>query len=186
MVMYGITLAQPHRCLLTVMQPTLSTIEGFYNAYDGVIIASKFAPRSLSDGVQRPPNYEWWDVAFQQWDDLHHGNSRADVLGGRFPPTPSPSAFQNNITASLFQGTVAGRRPSQRRRRLSFYKDIPRADLAQRMKSFLNYIIWYGDFVTQEVVSVVQRCLRTRNQAQAGSGMAPVWGQQETFNAGTW
>ena len=54
------------------------------------------------------------------------------------------------------------------------------------MKDFLNYVVWYGDVVPPDIVSIVRRSLYSRNKTLAEQGLAPCWGWHETFQAGHW
>lgn len=54
-----------------------------------------------------------------------------------------------------------------------------------RMKSFLNYVIFYGDAIGPEDVAVMQRLQTSRRPSTDGSRFH-VWGYHETFQVGHW
>jgi hypothetical protein len=149
--------------------------------YDGIIIATQSKHPHLSQyqaEIPGPKPSEWWEITMQCWRSLHARNP--DMVG--FPP--AVSKFQTRDEVAFREAPVAGRMPSPDRKWLDFYQKITPDELAT-MHSFLNYVIWYGDAVKLELVSVVRWCLQSRHSG-LDTTFCKVWGYHETFQLGHW
>jgi hypothetical protein len=106
------------------------------------------------------------------------------MIGAQFPPD-EPSSKQEQDNEKSFQcARVSGRPPSDKRQALKFYRGIAESDQAQ-MLPFLNYIICFKRAITDQRVTVIQRCSQSRSP-QASRGHGPVWGHHETYGIGHW
>jgi hypothetical protein len=111
-------------------------------------------------------------------------NSDRDTPGPTFPRS---SESVSTADVELFrEGYVAGRLASQQRMPLNFYQKMA-VDELPTMVHFLNYVIWYGDAVTHEVVSVTRSCLYPWDEQydeEETKDKFPVWGHHQTFEVG--
>lgn len=150
---------------------------------DGAIIVTKvdrIGKQYLGDKnlVVPPPKWgEWRDITWYCWSALHSTEtSWAQWLTKAFPPHSPPTESQD-------LQTVSGRSSSIWRADLKFYQSINHTTDVPRMRSFLNYVIFCGDAVSNEDVSTIRRCIGSR---QHNDHQAPVWGFHHTFTNGHW
>lgn len=172
-------------------KPTYSQFETVFNIYDGVIIMTDFHPRwpvaqNNTDPPPRPRCATWADVTFLQRTTFHQA----------VRPTNSPRAFldldfdpillSDLETKRKFKETcIAGRAPSPHRQGLPFYATIT-LKCRDDMKGFLNYIISYGNVISDGVMPKIPACLKSRHKNELLSQFGPTWGSHETFKCGTW
>jgi hypothetical protein len=135
--------------------------------------------------IPNPRRSDWLDVVWQHWHNMHlHRNAQID-WDNLFPNDMNAAESFERAEENAPDAFVCGRPPSEKSASLQFYFYLD-AKIQGQMTSFLNYIITYGDSVTDEIVAVVRRCLRARSEPWFHEGEAPVWGSHETFQCGHW
>ena len=137
--------------------------------------------------------YDWAVVTWNQWRNLHDlpKQSKCGALS-----LTSFQAFPNYTRSMLDESVdeeegfqkhhISGRPPGERRATLDFYQQLSDDNTQAVMAPWLHYIICHGDCVTDQVVSIVMRCLCARDENKAKHGKGPVWGWHETFQIGHW
>jgi hypothetical protein len=149
-----------------------------------------FQPGEVRPIPNRPPAplqlcSEWWDVLYQQWFEHHKLGGKknpifqSDRLDKLFLP-PKEKADYADLVKRFNTSIVAGRSPSGHRAPLEVYSQISKKDRAE-MRTFLNYVISYGESILELVLAVLQHCLRSRAGSTYENGMAPTWVNHQTF-----
>lgn len=131
----------------------------------------------------------WSDVTFMEWMALHVGrpapNTARVHLDGDFARKDFEKIHSKEYQERFHRAHVGGRPPSAHRQTLQFYSSIPTIRRPD-MRSFLNYVISYGDCITDNAVAMVLACLESRHNKESLKGEGPTWGAHETFECGTW
>lgn len=162
--------------------------------FDGVIIMDKSPNQANLPKGPGKRRYDWASVTWNQWRSLHElpKHSIFDALTAyqAFPnamPSESKELDELEKEQEGFQRhCISGRPPSELRAPLELYQRLSYDNTQARTLPWLNYIICCGDCITDQVVSIIQRCLRARDDKKAKHGRGPVWGWHETFQIGHW
>ena len=138
--------------------------------------------------------YDWASVTWYQWRSLHK-LPKQSILDGltayqAFPnamPSGSKDFTEMKREQDGFQNdSVSERPPSKLRAPLELYQRLSYDETHAPTLPWLNYMLCCGDCITDHVVSIIQRCLRARDDKKAKHVRGPVWGWHETFQIGYW